>query len=91
MYCSTAMSTAYEFPLVDATVTSGDRGPEIEVPLDGTKYLLETGEVLQWCPKNNPMRAILGALKTAQKPVPLPVYDCVLTDTDEIYVRLTRD
>jgi hypothetical protein len=47
-------------------------------------------EVLEWCPRNNPLRVVLGTLKSAEKPKPLPVYDCVLTEADEIYVRLTR-
>lgn len=48
-------------------------------------------EVLEWCPKNNPLRAFLGTLKSAQEPKPLAMYDCVLTEADEIYVRLTRE
>lgn len=48
-------------------------------------------DVLEWCPKNNPLRVVLGALKSAQEPQPLAVYDCVLTEADEIYVRLARD
>ena len=43
LYCSDAMSTAYEFPLIDAKVTAGAQGPELEVPLDGTRYKLDSG------------------------------------------------
>lgn len=43
IYCSDAMSTAYEFPLIDAKVTAGKEGPELEVPLDGTRYRLDSG------------------------------------------------
>ena len=35
---------------------------------------LDHGEVLQWCPKNNPVRALLGSLKSNVDPIPLPVY-----------------
>ena len=36
------------------------------MPLDGTVYDLETGKVLVWCPKNNPLRFVLGSLKVCQ-------------------------
>ena len=42
---------------------AGDGSPAAEVPLDGTVYNLETGRVLVWCPKNNPLRFVLGSLK----------------------------
>ena len=35
--------------------------------LGGTEYDLTTGEVIQWCPKNNPVRQLLGALKAGVK------------------------
>lgn len=60
------------------------------MPLDGTRYCLKTGDVVDWCPKNNPLRAFLGAVKSVTTPKPLPVYDCVVTDADEIYVKLTK-
>lgn len=62
----------------------------MQVPLDGTRYSLKTGAVIEWCPKNNPLRAVLGAIKSVSTPKPLPVYDCVVTDTDEVYVKLTK-
>lgn len=62
----------------------------VQVPLDGTRYSLKTGEVIEWCPKNNPLRAVLGAIKSVTTPKALPVYDCVVTDTDEVYVKLTK-
>ena len=45
---------------------TGDGGPAAEVPLDGTVYDLETGKVLVWCPKNNPLRFVLGSLKVCR-------------------------
>lgn len=44
-YCTDCNSTAYKFPLVDAPITDGPSGPQIEVPLDGTIYDLATGKV----------------------------------------------
>ena len=35
----------------------------MEVPLDGTVYDLDSGRVLEWCPRNNPVRVLLGSLK----------------------------
>ena len=54
-------------------------------------HMSQLQDVLEWCPKSNPLRAFLGALKSAQEPKPLSMYDCVLTEADEIYVRLARD
>jgi hypothetical protein len=49
LYCSDARSTAYEFPLMDAPLSQGENGPELEVPLDGTRYSLETGVRAPFC------------------------------------------
>ena len=67
-------STAYQFPLIDGEIFFGPAGPAIRVPLDGTEYDLTTGEVITWCPKNNPIRSALGTLKGTVDPIPLPVY-----------------
>eukprot|EP00958_Prasinococcus_capsulatus_P012022 scaffold1195_cov358-Prasinococcus_capsulatus_cf.AAC.10 len=46
LYCTDAQSTAYQYPLTDAKISnSGPDGPTIKVPLDGTVYKLESGEV----------------------------------------------
>lgn len=90
-YCSDAKSTAYEFPLMDGKVTRGEDGhPIVEVPFDGTRYDLTDGRVVEWCPKNNPLRVVLGSLKSKGQAKPLPVHECVLTRDDELYVKLTR-
>mmetsp|Transcript_12944 Transcript_12944/g.30703 ORF Transcript_12944/g.30703 Transcript_12944/m.30703 type:complete len:205 (+) Transcript_12944:87-701(+) len=73
-YCSDAYSTAFKFPMSDANVTDSEDGPLAEVPLDGTVYNLRTGEVVKWCPKNNPIRFVLGSLKQSADPAPLTVY-----------------
>lgn len=49
-------------------IAAGEDGPAAEVPLDGTVYDLETGKVLVWCPKNNPLRFVLGSLKVRLAP-----------------------
>ena len=79
VFCSAANSTAYRFPMNDARIFDGPEGPAAECPLDGTTYDLQTGkvpshryrtvdaidcvQVLEWCPKSNPLRAVLGTLK----------------------------
>lgn len=90
-FCCDAASTAFDFPLIDGTVSAqpGGGGPQIEVPLDGTRYDLATGGVLEWCPRSNAVRFVLGALKSRSDPKPLPVHDCVWTDGGDIYVRLS--
>ena len=74
VFCADCNSTAYQYPLIDGELFFGAGGPAIRVPLDGTEYDLTTGEVITWCPKNNPIRSLLGTLKGAAEPVPLPVY-----------------
>lgn len=87
VFCSDAYSTAFKFPLHDGTLLSTKAGPAVEVPLDGTTYALETGRVLSWCPKNNPVRAVLGALKDKSEPVDLKVFPAEVRGQD-VYVRL---
>jgi len=90
VYCTDATSTAFSFPLIDAELTQRDGSPAVVVPLDGTTYDLATGAVLEWCPKNNPIRSVLSVLKSRTEPVALPVFESVLTLDDEVYVRLTK-
>eukprot|EP00884_Botryococcus_braunii_P022564 jgi/Botrbrau1/8992/Bobra.0148s0095.1 len=74
IFCSDANSTAYKYPLVDARIFEREGQPTIEVPFDGTTYNLRTGKVLEWCPKNNPLRLVLGALKEKESSQDLRVY-----------------
>lgn len=91
MYCSDAASTAFGFPLVDAKISEGpNREPHVTVPFDGTTYNLRTGQVVEWCPRNNPLRAVLGRLKSKESAKPLPVFDTVLTDTEDVFVKLVK-
>lgn len=88
IYCTDALSTAYKFPLVDAKIQVSDAGPVIEVPLDGTKYDLKSGAVVEWCPKDNWFRNVLGGLKENEKPIPLKVYGIVVRN-DSIFVGMS--
>ncbi|CAL5218956.1 g709 [Coccomyxa viridis] len=88
VYCSDANSTAYKFPMIDANVIERDGGPAAEVPLDGTVYDLETGKVLVWCPKNNPLRFVLGSLKSTADPQPLKMYPARVNSNGQIFARL---
>ena len=65
-------ATARYSILVDGELFFGPLGPAVRVPPTGQSTT--TGEVLQWCPKNNPVRALLGSLKSNVDPIPLPVY-----------------
>lgn len=88
VYVSDARSTAYQYPLTDAKLIMEKGVPAVEVPLDGTVYSLETGEVLKWCPKDTPMRNVLGTLKKVEKPVNLKVYPVVIEPDTSIYVKM---
>jgi nitrite reductase/ring-hydroxylating ferredoxin subunit len=70
-------------------IVAGAQGPAIETPLDGTQYDLRTGKVLRWCPKDNPLRSILGALKEKVEPVDLPVYPVQIKANGGVRVRLS--
>jgi hypothetical protein len=59
-----AAATGIRFILsLTRAARTGEGGPAVEVPLDGTVYDLDTGRVLEWCPRNNPVRVLLGSLK----------------------------
>ena len=52
-------------------------------------YDLQTGRVLEFCPKNNPVRAVLGTIKSSAKPEKLKVYPTQLDKaTGRIFVKL---
>lgn len=80
-YCSNAQSTAFKYPLVDGRVFDYEGLPAVETPLDGTVYDLQSGNVLKWCPQDNPLRAALGAFKKDTAPEPLRVYQ-TYTDSE---------
>jgi nitrite reductase/ring-hydroxylating ferredoxin subunit len=88
VYCSDANSTAYQYPLTDATILDLPTGPAVEVPLDGTQYDLATGKVLKWCPGDSPVRGVLGMLKSVTKAVDLPVYRTKVSENGRISVSL---
>ena len=91
IFCVDCNSTAYQYPLIDAELFYGPAGPAIRSPLDGTEYDLTTGDVLVWCPKNNPVRAALGTLKAAAEPVPLPVYAVEVDDASgDVFVNFVE-
>ncbi|CAG9461621.1 unnamed protein product [Pedinophyceae sp. YPF-701] len=80
-------STAYKYPLMDGTVSRSESGKwTIETPLDGTKYDLRTGAVIEWCPQDTVGRKILGALKSSVQPSPLTTYPIAIEE-DNIFVK----
>jgi nitrite reductase/ring-hydroxylating ferredoxin subunit len=90
IYCSDANSTAYQYPLADASLIQLKNGqPAVEVKLDGSVYELKTGRVVSWCPKNSLVRNVLGSLKDKTEPVDLPVY-AVEVRGDDIWVNLSK-
>lgn len=50
--------------------------------------MLESGKVVAWCPKNNPLRQVLGSLKDKSDPVDLRVYP-VEVRKEKVWVNLT--
>lgn len=90
VWCSDAASTAYQYPLTDAKVWSDKGQTLVEVPLDGTIYNLSTGAVVTWCPKDNPVRSLLGTLKSSVQPTPLPVYPVHITQEGGLWIKLLQ-
>ena len=93
VYCVEANSTAYKYPLADAGIDHERK--TITSALDGTEYSLETGEVLTWCPKDNPIRFVLGSLKERERANleqhRLKVYPVEVLDNGEVWmVRAER-
>lgn len=92
IFATDVFSTAYKYPLVDGVVSErvnefGIKRWAIETPLDGTSYSLESGAVIEWCPKNNPARALLGMLKKDIIPIPLLTHQVQVVG-DIVYVKL---
>ena len=91
VFCTDANSTAFQYPLADASIIElRDGRPAVEVTLDGTVYDLETGKVITWCPKNNLLRRVLGSLKDKVEPVDLPVYPTRVENGRTVYVNLSK-
>ena len=90
IFCTDANSTAYQYPLADANIIGLKTGPAVEVKLDGTVYDLATGKVMSWCPKNNPVRSLLGALKDKTEPTDLPVYPTKV-EGKKVFVKLAKN
>ncbi|KAF5835966.1 hypothetical protein DUNSADRAFT_6631 [Dunaliella salina] len=90
IYCSDVESSTYKYPMVDAKLMDGpDGAPIVEVPLDGTKYQLRNGEVLEWTPEGkNPVQKFLNNLKKAAPAQPLAVYPTEVKN-GTLMVRLT--
>jgi nitrite reductase/ring-hydroxylating ferredoxin subunit len=89
IYCTDANSTAFQYPLADASIIQLKNGePAVEVKLDGTVYELATGRVVSWCPKNNPIRSVLGSLKDKSEPEDLPTYPVDIRG-DDVWVNLS--
>lgn len=89
IYCTDANSTAFKYPLADASIIQLKSGePAVEVKLDGTVYELATGRVVSWCPKNNPVRSVLGSLKDKSEPEDLPTYPVDIRG-DDVWVNLS--
>lgn len=89
IYCTDANSTAFKYPLADASIIQLQNGnAAVEVKLDGTVYDLATGRVVSWCPKNNPIRSVLGSLKDKSEPEDLPVYPVDIRG-DNVWVNLS--
>jgi hypothetical protein len=57
-------------------------------PYPHTSTLYSTGAVLKWCPADNPMRGLLGTLKSRADPTPLKVYPVHVTGDGSIYTKL---
>jgi nitrite reductase/ring-hydroxylating ferredoxin subunit len=88
VYCTDAASPAYKYPLADANLLSLKTGPAVESPLDGSVFDLASGRVLSWCPKNNALRSVLGALKDKAEPTDLKTFP-VEVKGGAVYVKLT--
>ncbi|KAK9865964.1 hypothetical protein WJX84_008882 [Apatococcus fuscideae] len=88
VYCTNANSTAFQFPLTNAKVMQRGGKNAIESSLDGTVYDLESGKVLEWCPKNSLLRQLTGALKGNQPSVDIKTYRTQVDNDGAIYVKI---
>ncbi|KAK9822950.1 hypothetical protein WJX74_008206 [Apatococcus lobatus] len=87
VYCTNANSTAFQFPLTNARIMQREGKNVIESALDGTVYDLESGKVLEWCPRNNLLRQLTGALKGNQPSVDIKTYPTMVDDNGVVFVK----
>ena len=89
LYCTAATGTAFQYPLVDAELLTlaGSGTAAVRCTLDGCVYALDTGAVVEWCPREESsfsLRNFLSAAKAKETPVPLPVYATRISPFGEI-------
>lgn len=77
VYCTAAASPPWSFPLVDAQLSVVDGRPAVRSTLDGSLFDLQSGEALEWCPREEAafsFRNLLSAAKAKEPKQRLPIY-----------------
>lgn len=78
LYCTSASSPAFEYPLLDAELVLQPSGAtSVRSRLDGSLFDLATGKVQEWCPKEETpfsVRNLFATLKEKAPPVDLKVF-----------------
>nr|PNR33890.1 hypothetical protein PHYPA_023706 [Physcomitrium patens] len=95
LYAIQANCTSCKFPVIEGTVSVAEAasdGPsqgetQIECPLCHTKFSLEDGRVVEYCPKDGPLAWAIGTLKQKEAPVPAKVYSARISKSGRVYVK----
>ncbi|KAG0565082.1 hypothetical protein M758_8G158300 [Ceratodon purpureus] len=94
LYAIQANCTSCKFPIIEgktATAEGAEDGTpgdaQIECPLCHTKFSLEDGKVVEFCPKDGPIAWAIGTLKSKETPVDAKVYSARISKSGRVYVR----
>jgi len=76
------------FPMTNGVAERTSDGVSITCGLCGTKYSLEDGEVLDFCPKKNPVQWAAAMQNENKGPVPAGILPTRVSKAGRVYLRL---
>lgn len=89
VYATDGSCRACSFPMVKGVVEPTDDGLyKIRCPSCGSKYNLETGEVLDWLPGDNPIAWMAKQVNSAKEETPHTALRTRVSQSGRVYVRL---
>ncbi|KAH7295310.1 hypothetical protein KP509_27G042300 [Ceratopteris richardii] len=86
-----ANCTSCKFPIIEGKVSQPDDGAlDITCPLCHTRFSLEDGAVLQYCPKDGPLQWFIGTLKEKATPEAAKIIPTRVSKAGRVYLRFAN-
>ncbi|KAI5056634.1 hypothetical protein GOP47_0028452 [Adiantum capillus-veneris] len=83
-----ANCTSCKFPIMEGKVSQQEDGAlEISCPLCHTRFSLDDGRVLQYCPKDGLVQWFIGTIKDKATPVAAKILPARTSKSGRVYVR----